>query len=51
MKRRVTLSLDEDLADVIDKTRGDISRSRFIERMLFGAVDEKEKKVEVSGYV
>lgn len=52
MKRRFTINLDGDLCNVIDELRGDVSRSKYIERMLFGTVDERgEKAKEVPGYV
>jgi len=33
-KRVVNLTLDSDLVDAIDKLRGDVPRSRFINRIL-----------------
>ena len=42
MKQRITLTLDEDLVEEIDEKRGDVPRSRFVERLLFG-VWKKEK--------
>ena len=52
MKRRFTISLDGGLTDTIDEARGDIPRSRFIERLLSGAVKEVKKRedMEVKGY-
>lgn len=49
MKKRFTISLEEDLCDEIDENRGLISRSTYIEHLLFG-VTRKGKEEAVHGY-
>lgn len=49
MKQRITLTLEADLVEAIDEKRGDIPRSRFIERLLVTRNSET-KEVEVDGY-
>jgi metal-responsive CopG/Arc/MetJ family transcriptional regulator len=57
MKTRVTLTLDSDFVEEVDETRGDISRSRFVEKLLLGAwkatgmwKKRKENATGVEGY-
>lgn len=53
MKTRITLTLDSDLTEKIDEAKGDVSRSRFVERILektFSMWRQKEKAPGVEGY-
>jgi metal-responsive CopG/Arc/MetJ family transcriptional regulator len=57
MKTRVTLTLDSDFVEEIDETRGDVSRSRFVERLLLETwkasgmwKKRKENAAGVEGY-
>jgi metal-responsive CopG/Arc/MetJ family transcriptional regulator len=57
MKARITLTLDSDLVEEIDETRGDVPRSRFVERLLLETwkasgmwKKKKELAKEVQGY-
>ena len=43
MYKRVSLSLDETLVDVIDKERGDVTRSRFLQKLIELYIREKEE--------
>lgn len=49
MKRRFTITLEEELCDEIDDTRGLISRSKYIEQLLLG-VTQKGKEEAIHGY-
>lgn len=49
-KHRITLTLDGELVDEIDAARGLISRSRFVEHLLFGAWKKAKKGEVVRGY-
>ncbi|NQE45047.1 hypothetical protein C5S31_03365 [ANME-1 cluster archaeon GoMg2] len=54
MKRRFTVSLDWGLCEQIEEQRGDIPRSRFVNRLLLSALecdgDYKKTDEEVGGY-
>ena len=45
MRTRITVTLNSDLVEEIDETRGDIPRSRFVERLLFGAWKKEKEEV------
>ena len=47
--RTMSASLPRPLADRIDTERGDISRSRFMQRMLEGYYYNKDKQQEAVG--
>jgi hypothetical protein len=38
---KVSISLERDLLDVVDRVRGDIPRSKFIVRRLVGALENE----------
>lgn len=52
MRKRITLSLDENLTDKIDDARGDIPRSRYVESLLLCAFSAAvaDEEAEVGGY-
>lgn len=51
MRKPISVSLDEDVIDAVDLLREDISRSRYMERLLIRALRVGTKKeVEVFGY-
>lgn len=50
MREAVTISLDVRLLEEIDRRKGRLSRSRFIEDIILGYLPPIQHEVEVGGY-
>lgn len=46
-KNRIGISLPENIIQEIDLTRGDVTRSRFILRLIEFSLKQQDKKLEV----
>lgn len=51
MKPRVTICLTNEALDWVEKMRGEISRSAFIEMLIWGGIRNEERKEVTVGYV
>jgi len=45
MKKKISITIDEDLLEKVDKIRGRVPRSGFIEEALEEKLNEKSKRV------
>lgn len=51
VKKIISISIDPGLVEEVDMRRGNLPRSQFIERLIFGLFHKREENIgEVLGY-